>query len=248
MAKVRVFLRLSFAEEIGQLKSNLITLLAHETRTPLTRVLSSAQLLQGGDFDDSGHTQADLIDIIVRGTQRLNTIFEKSMALFREQATDADPEVLEELDLLMLVRSEAKRVLPLQTTVAIEVTGNPAMVRGNEAALRKAIGILLDQALERSSGSQSVVVEVSSREGHALLDVLDRGPAPHATDLSQIFELFTTPEIQHHSTEADLDRPICSAIIRRHGGSVIACLPHGGGLLCQVSLPLADGQELRDVS
>ncbi|MEZ4647407.1 MAG: response regulator [Candidatus Eisenbacteria bacterium] len=76
LAKIRVFLRLSFAEEVGQMKSTLITLLAHETRTPLAHILSSAQLLEDDRTFDSDETRGDLLGIILSGAQRLQTIFE----------------------------------------------------------------------------------------------------------------------------------------------------------------------------
>src|SRR5687768_14804403 len=46
LAKIKVFLRLKTVEEINKIKTNFISLLHHETRTPLTGIFGYTTLLQ----------------------------------------------------------------------------------------------------------------------------------------------------------------------------------------------------------
>ncbi len=63
LAKVRVYLRLKCVEEVDQLKSNVITLLNHESGTPLHIILLAVDLLQLEDDMDAEQQKACLEDI-----------------------------------------------------------------------------------------------------------------------------------------------------------------------------------------
>ncbi|MCA9759782.1 MAG: response regulator, partial [Candidatus Eisenbacteria bacterium] len=237
LAKIRVFLRLSFAEEVGQMKSTLITLLAHETRTPLAHILSSAQLLEDEGTFGSKEERNDLLGIILNGAQRLQTIFEKSMFLFQQQSGTIALERTR-LELGAVVRSEIDRVQTRVTGVTLEYEGGDDIaIEGQEPLLRQALGILLEQAARRSPSTTPVRVRVESQEQDAVITVSDAGESPDADSLQHYFEIFSVSDIAHHSDALDLDRPICASIVRRHGGSIRATIPEEGGLSCSVVLP-----------
>ncbi|MCA9755234.1 MAG: response regulator [Candidatus Eisenbacteria bacterium] len=237
LAKIRVFLRLSFAEEVGQMKSTLITLLAHETRTPLAHILSSAQLLEDERTFESREERNDLLGIILSGAQRLQTIFEKSMFLFQQQSGTIALERTR-LELGAVVRSEIDRVRTRVSGVTLEYEGSEEIaIEGQEPLLRQALGILLEQAARRSPSNAPVRVRVESQEQGAAITVSDAGVSPEAESLAHYFEIFHVSDIAHHSDALDLDRPICASIVRRHGGSIRATIPEEGGLSCLVVLP-----------
>ena len=236
LAKVRVFLRLSSAEEFGQMKSNLITLLAHETRTPLAHIHSSVQLLEDDRNRASAEERRELLRIILGGAQRLQNLFEKSMLLFRQQS-DSGAFEPKPLDLSAMVRSEIDRVRNRISCEEMEFEGGNEVVAGDETLLRQALGTLLEQAARRSPLRSPVVVRVESDSRQALVSIQDLGPPLGQRDLDHFFELLAVSDLEHHSDALEFDRPICASIIRRHGGSVRATAPATGGLRCQISLP-----------
>ncbi len=80
LAKVRVYLRLKSVEEVDQLKSDLLDLLGHETRTPLTGIISPAEILMSDQNLDPDKQKA-LIAMLHRNSRRLFGLFEKIVKL-----------------------------------------------------------------------------------------------------------------------------------------------------------------------
>lgn len=236
LAKVQVFLRLGSVEEIGQMKSNLITLLDHETRTPLAHILSSAQLLQDERSPESAEERRDLLRIVVGGAQRLQNLFEKSMILFRQQSA-TEPPASRDLELGALIRSEIDRLRTRFPGVRIRFDGSSEAVCAEETLLRQALGTLLELAARRSPSGCPIAVRLRRLGPQLEIAVEDRGPAPDAETLDHFFDLFAVGDLEHHSETIDLDRPICASIVRRHGGTVEASVPPDGGLVCRLVLP-----------
>ena len=59
LAKVRVYLRLQSIEEIDQLKSDLLSLVSHETRTPLNGIIGPRKVILVGSRRQCRGAQGD---------------------------------------------------------------------------------------------------------------------------------------------------------------------------------------------
>ncbi len=235
LAKVRVHLRLRNAEEVSELRSGLVTMLAHETRTPLSRILSSVQLLPGAESDEE---RRDLESIILGGAQRLQTIFDRSMVLFKHEADDP-PLEFESISLLGLCRSEVDRARYANPESVFEVLGDECEVNAHEVHLREAFGILLAEVAGRHPKVQVQVGHVDPEDGTIPIDLCDPSMRDEPAQRGDVFELFRVSDVKHHSEDLDLDLPIAGAIIRRHGGEVAAETVGEGGIRFHMSLPSA---------
>lgn len=79
-AKIRVCLRLKSLEEVEQLKSDMLTLLQHETRTPLNGIIGPAELLRE-DMEMAAEERAELLDTVLSSAAQLHTLLDKVVAL-----------------------------------------------------------------------------------------------------------------------------------------------------------------------
>ncbi|MCA9728837.1 MAG: response regulator, partial [Candidatus Eisenbacteria bacterium] len=86
LAKVRVFCSLRFMEETDQIKSDFLTVLAHETRTPLTRIVGAVAVL--GDLAKSGDTQ-QFLQIIDQASGQIQYLLDRILLIlsFRMSAS-----------------------------------------------------------------------------------------------------------------------------------------------------------------
>ena len=66
----------------------------------------------------------------------------------------------------------------------------PAMVIGDTERLRTIVDNLLSNAIKYSPRSGEIAVELATRDGFAVLDVIDQGPGVPADDRARIFESF----------------------------------------------------------
>ena len=84
-AKIQVFLRLKSMEETNEIKTQFLTLLAHETRTPLHQITMLAEML-GGEDGPEGSQREELVGMLQAATTRLGDLLERGHRLCQLRA------------------------------------------------------------------------------------------------------------------------------------------------------------------
>jgi len=207
--------------ELGEWDSSVLTFLAsvsHELRTPLTRMRLASELQEHGD-------RPDLRERIGRDIETLDELIGELLLASRLDA-GVGSEARESVDLLALAAEEAARF-------DAEVSGEPAIVRGEPRLLRHLVKNLLQNA-RRHGGEGEVSVAVDRDErGAARLRVGDRGPGIPAEEREAVFEPFYQPAGPTGSGVGGvgLGLALVRRIARLHGGDA-RCLPRDGGGAC----------------
>lgn len=125
---------------------------------------------------------------------------------------------------------------PGQDPVTLSVTGDTPPVRGNRHRLEQVLINIFKNARESLSGRADARIAVHlSGETQAVLAVTDNGPGLSGIDADQIFEPFQTTRASGDGMGLGLS--ISSAIIREHGGKMLARPSELGGLEVMISLP-----------
>ena len=73
-------------QSLNQMKSSFLSLASHELRTPLTTILSGAEFLQSETEHSLGETEKKVLDVIMRGSLRLNHIVDDLLEAARLEA------------------------------------------------------------------------------------------------------------------------------------------------------------------
>jgi signal transduction histidine kinase len=200
-------------DEVGRLATTLNTMLdglerardaerrfladaSHELRTPLTALRGNVAHLAR-----HGATPALVADLEA-DAERLAQLADDLLALSREEAA---PPPVEDLSLDDLARTVA--------TEGVTVHAEPVVVRGDRAALERALGNLIENA--RRHGRGAVTVTVAAQDGLARLTVEDEGPGIPAADRERAFERF-------YGQGSGLGLAIVRATAERHGGRAYA--------------------------
>jgi two-component system OmpR family sensor kinase len=193
---------------------------SHELRTPVSALLGNAEYV--ANHGGTPEALADLRD----DAARLARLVDDLLVLERAEAATAPDEPV---DLQQLIRFESEG----RERVVVGETA-PLNVRGDEQALRRALGNLLDNALLHGPDGRPVHVELRLDSDRALLTVRDEGPGPADDHREQIFERFYRGEGAGERPGSGLGLPIVAMIARRHGGSVSVA-----GSAFTLDLPLA---------
>lgn len=191
---------------------------SHELRTPLTRMRLAAELQQQGD-------RPDLRERIGRDIETLDELIGELLLASRLDA-GVGSEAREPVDLLALAAEEAARF-------DAEVSGEAVEVRGEPRLLRHLVHNLLQNA-RRHGGDGDVSVEVArDGAGTTRLRVSDRGPGIPVEEREAVFEPFYQPATQSRRGErgVGLGLALVRRIARLHGGEV-RCLGRDGGGAC----------------
>ena len=155
-------LALQAEQQLGELKSRFVSMASHEFRTPLTAVLTSADLIE--EFPGS-HQQTQRLKYVAHirtSVQHLNTILEEFLSVGRieEGKIEAHPANLSLDDLVRDTVADVQSLLKAGQVIDWQVHC-PIPVRLDASLLRKILMNLLSNALKYSGENSIITVRAS---------------------------------------------------------------------------------------
>ena len=172
-----------------RMKVELVSNVSHDLKTPLTSILSYAELLRQEDLPPAA---ADYAKIIDQKAQRLKTMVEDVFEVSRA-AADQLPVRLERLDLAKLLRQTlADMDGPIQEsalTFRVELPEEPVTVTADGKRLYRVFQNLLDNALRYALEGSRVYLTLKVAEGMAETSLRNtsRGELPEGVDFTARF-------------------------------------------------------------
>lgn len=211
--------------------------IAHDLRTPLTRLRSRLEGLRMETLDEE---QAIALDAAVGEVDQL---LSSSNALLRLARVQSQPRVDD--DPLVALDRIARDAIDLYEPIAVErgirmdaTSIGPVSVRGDADQLFQATANLLDNAIKYSpcDGAVGVVVQASMTE--AIIVVSDEGEGIPIAERARVFDRYYRLERHRRSPGTGLGLSLVQAVVHRHGGQ-IHLDDHRPGLRVTVRLPLS---------
>jgi signal transduction histidine kinase len=224
------------AEEIARRKDEVLSLVSHELRNPLSAMRGYVQLASRKPISSSGITVKDTlarIDGQVSLMARLVSDLYDLASTRRGQL----PLHRERCDLAALTREVARRFGTLYPTLAIRTRG-PDAIPGELDAQRieQLVTNLVGNAVKYAGERCCVQIELATDGARALLTVADDGPGIPPEKLPRIFEAFERGE--EDKPGLGLGLALCREIARAHGGEIEAESELGQGTTIRVRLEL----------
>jgi signal transduction histidine kinase len=222
--------------------------IAHDLRTPLTRLRNHAEaaLVFGGDA--AAYRQA--LEKTIEESDSLIRIFNALLLIARAEA-GGDLGPLEPVDVGEAARSVAELYEPIaeEEGVALTVHAEEGLnVRGNRELIGQAIANLVDNALKYGAPDKCPgearakpdVVMTAKRAGEsAVLTIADRGPGIASADRARALDRFIRLEGSRSRPGSGLGLSLAAAVARMHGGTV-ELEDNRPGLRVRLTLPAAD--------
>jgi signal transduction histidine kinase len=229
---------LAALREAERLKRELVAVVSHEFRTPLTSILGYASTLERrGEQMDRATMQAGL-----RAIERQARRLERTVANLLVASGEPEPPRGDTAD-LRAVAGVVGEGLRAASRVQVEVEEG-LRVRIGEGSLVRVLEHLVDNALKFSTPATPVTVRAWRAGDQAVLEVADQGTPIAEADLERIFEAF----VQADSSDTrpvegmGLGLAIVRRVVNAHGGSVEArSVPPE--VVVRVTLPLAQPAE-----
>ena len=226
-------------KELQAMKTEFISLVTHELRTPLQAIASSADILARYDDDLPPAQRREQHDAIGMAVRRISGLSEEVLLFSRLEAGRIKPEPVE-LDLDRWTRDLVAR-FP-NGLERLRLAGSaPGPARLDERLIRHALGNLLDNALKYSPADQPVQVELSRDGQDVLFVVADRGPGIPQEDVPKLMEGFHRGANVLHIPGTGLGLVVVKRCIELCGGTVTIGNRPGGGTRAEIRLPALEG-------
>lgn len=216
---------------------------SHELKTPLTVILSSAELLNQSALPE----QAVYIDNIREESRRMKLLVEDMLTLSRAQRSAGSlPEQTADLSEAAMTAALRFEPVAFEAGKRLEYDIAPELpVRGDGGKLGQALAALLDNAVKYSASGTDIRLTAEKQGRFAVVTVADSGPDIPADKLPHIFDRFyRADEARTDGDSFGLGLPIAKAIIDAHRGT-LRCESGGGVTRFIITLPLTAGKQER---
>ncbi|WP_243372799.1 ATP-binding protein [Geotalea sp. SG265] len=228
-------------EEIDRMKTEFISTVSHELKTPLTSMKGSLQLLlnRGKWFTN---TERQLLSVCLRNTQRLIRMISEILDISRMESGGMEFtfKSLSMGELVVYAVEEIKTFAQSRNISIINSLGDHLpLVYGDYDRLIQVLTNLLSNAVKFSPEGKIVMV-LAEQEGNFLtVSVADRAKAIQWADRDKLFKKFQQLETdQPMQGGTGLGLAICKEIIEKHHGKIFYNAGKEGGNVFSFTVPI----------
>jgi PAS domain S-box-containing protein len=239
-AEAELLRALAREKELGQLKSNFVSMVSHEFRTPLGIIMSSAEILQDYleqlDPDERQHH----LQSIAKNTRRMADLMEEVLLLGRFEAGKMGFQPAS-IDLTCFTRrlvDEMLSVTDRRCPIHLTVGPMPPQAQADERLLRHIFSNLLTNAAKYSEPGQAVTLSIRREDRDAVCVVHDQGIGIPEADLEWLFNAFHRGRNVGQRPGTGLGLVIVKRCVELHGGRIKVESQVGSGTTVTVRLPV----------
>lgn len=227
-------------KELGQLRSNFVSMVSHEFRTPLGIIMSSAEIL--AEYLDQLELaeREQHLHSITRNAKRMGDMMEEVLVLSRLDAgkMEFNPELLDFSGLCARVVEEVLSATDRRCPVELRTEGLMRDVRADEGLMRHIFTNLLSNAVKYSEPGELIVLNIRREGAEAVCVIRDRGIGIPSEDREWLFNAFQRGRNVGQRPGTGLGLVIVKRCVDLHGGNIgLESLP-GQGTTVTVRLPL----------
>jgi PAS domain S-box-containing protein len=227
--------------EADQLRSELLSIVSHDLRTPLTSVIGYLELLDDEETGPLNAEQQSHLAAVRRGADRLLALVNDLLVIARADAGKLELD-LADTDLVELARDAVHALLPKAADSSIRLgllAEEPVRARVDRARIAELLENLLSNALKFTPAGGSVDVRVAAQNGAVVLEVADTGIGISTDDQRHLFKRFfrASTATDHAAPGTGLGLAIAKAIVDAHGGSIAVRSEVGEGTCFRIEIP-----------
>ncbi len=214
---------------LGQLSAGL----AHELRNPLASIAGAAGILQRGRSSEA--KQAECLEIIQKGCQRLNRLLTSFLDFARPRALNFQTVGLESLfESVLGLAEHAIDGAPIKLRRRVD----PGLSLESDPELLKQVLLnLIINAIQAMPNGGELAMSAAAEAGNAIIQVRDQGCGVSEEEMEHLYDpFFTTKE-----NGTGLGLPVAHQIVAQLGGVLAARNNADGGMTFSVQLPLRRG-------
>ena len=231
-------------KEILQLKSDFVSSVSHEFKTPITSIKALTERLLEGTVKDQQRVR-DYYSVISRDAENLSRLVGNILDFSKMEEGKKEYD-FEEADfkgwLEQTVRDFSGTTQRGKIIFQSGITDHSIHVKIDKASMKLAIDNLLDNAVKFSSENSEVNILLEKQEKSVVVRVKDYGIGIPGDEQAKIFEKFYRGKdsAAYSATGTGLGLTIVKQVVEAHGGEIRVESEIGKSTIFSVILPMTD--------
>lgn len=230
-------------KDLDKAKSEFISLISHEMRTPLTVLSSYIELMLSGKLGKLTKKQRSKIDILAAETKTMIEMIESMLDVSKVESRLFEI-AQEPLSLPEVVESSIKKIRGMaelkNQAISVEIPDNLPNITGDKEGIERIFTNLLSNAVKYTEENGNITVELRSGGKNVHITVADTGigiPKKERTRIFQKFYVGDASSLTREPGKLGLGLPIAKGIVEKHNGKIWVESKVGKGSTFHVTLP-----------
>jgi signal transduction histidine kinase len=243
LSSLFVYRAISQEARLSRLRTDFVSAVSHEFRTPLSSILALSERLESARIRDPEKLD-EYHHVIGREARRLSALVTRLLD-FAQMAEGKSVYTFERVALVPIAREAIQSCHdtgPSQRIALREESAAPLWIRADRTALRHCIQNLIENAIKYSPPDSPITVTCGSANGSSLVEVQDRGIGVPVAEQDRIFEKFyrgrQAAELNVQGVGIGLS--LVKHVMESHGGDVSVESRPGEGSRFRLRLPRAE--------
>ncbi len=228
-------------QELNELKSSFVSMVSHEFRTPLTVIMTSADIIKRYRDRLSTEKQDEHLSRITAQVYRLTALMNDVLTIGQSdiQGVTAYPELM---DMEAFCRNIVDEIQPTaaQHEIQFSFSGNGSYAHSDPKLFRQILYNLISNAIKYSPEANRVQVELSCDQDMAIVRTIDDGIGIPEADQEHLFEVFHRASNVGGIQGTGLGLVIMKQAVDALGGSVLVESQEGVGTTFTIVIPIAE--------
>ncbi len=230
--------------EIDRMKSDLISIVSHELRSPLTSIKGYLDLMLTGDLGEIPDSIREYLSIVTSNAGRLSALIDDMLDLSRIESGKLSMS-FEKVDLKYLCDYMYVTIKPQadqkKQSLTLEVEPN-ITVSGDVDRLQQALTNLVSNAIKYTPEEGTVEVKAGRRNKKAFISVRDNGIGISQDNQKKLFQKFFRVKNKETRNIGGTGLGLCIAesIVKAHEGTILVQSVEGEGSIFEIELPRFD--------
>lgn len=235
-------------ESLNQVRRALLSNVSHELRTPLLSILGYCELLGNEAYGPLSETQKEKLAACGRNAESLVAVIEDLLSLSAEAGRIKNrPETIDLAEIAHDgVAFYRRRMEKNEISFLLTTADRPLPVRVERDRVLRAVLHLMEDVSRRLGAKTTLRCETAASpgEGRAIFRIENPGLSVAAEELPRLFELYarTDPEASRMAGEGAINLPAARQIVVENDGEIRAAARPDGGVVIEISFPLAEGK------
>lgn len=244
LGRLVVFRDVTQERKVERLKSEFVSLVTHEFRTPLTSIKGYTEMMLDGDTGKLNQEQVEFLETVLRNANHLSELVEELLDVSRIESGAMRLDI-EEVRIESVIKDIATRMRPQlenkDQNLLVDIPVDTPMVEGDSTRITQILMNLVSNAHKYTPSGGRIEISVQVSGDYLQVDVSDNGIGLSEDEQQKLFSKFFRAENPETIKEGGtgLGLWITRSLVEMQGGEIDVESTLGKGSTFSFTIPVS---------